>query len=378
MFFKHLSQNPSTPTRGLLVPYLQYEAQLRRLSRKGEPGQDPWTIWYKNKYILALPKRQRPIEDELAIVPTLAGYQDSFKAFSHGVFQTLDWSNIVVAGSAALLPLLPHKSHLKVSTDKTVQSPAETYFQKTAKSSDIDLFFYGLYDDDTAMKRIREINATLRAIQGIDASLATSVRSKYAITLVSPRWPFRHVQILTGFDIDCSCVAFDGTHVYSNPRGLAAIATRTNTIDLTRRSPSYESRLIKYRYHDFEVFWPLLDRSRLRKRERMREQWEGRQPVNGLALLISSESTLRRFSNVGDPQLTPPSGYSNLLIPFGENMTAKRVRAHVDACNWRSKSKEYSFGALDEVIGKSNVTFITDDPGRQMIGSFCPLSPEDW
>jgi hypothetical protein len=225
MFLMHLSQNPSTPTRELLVPYLQYEAQLRRLFAKGGAGVGPLdnlvSIYAegndmictrtidrktadKNKYILALPKRQRPVEGDSAIVPTLAGYQDNFKAFSLGVFQTLDWSNIVVAGSAALLPLLPHRSHLKFPTDKTVQSPAETYFQKTAKSSDIDLFFYGLDDDDTAIKRIRDINATLRAVQGIDASLATSVRSKYAITLVSPRWPFRHVQVSTSFSCSLS------------------------------------------------------------------------------------------------------------------------------------------------------------------------------
>jgi hypothetical protein len=44
-------------------------------------------------------------------------------------------------------------------------------------------------------------------------------------------------EILTGFDVDCACVAFDGQRVYANPRSIAAIATRTNLIDLSRRSP---------------------------------------------------------------------------------------------------------------------------------------------
>ena len=39
--------------------------------------------------------------------------------------------------------------------------------------------------------------------------------------------------------------------------------THTNTIDLTRRSPSYENRLSKYSHRGFEVYWPLLDRSRI-------------------------------------------------------------------------------------------------------------------
>lgn len=39
--------------------------------------------------------------------------------------------------------------------------------------------------------------------------------------------------------------------------------TQTNTIDLSRRSPSYESRLSKYARRGFEVYWPELDRSRV-------------------------------------------------------------------------------------------------------------------
>ena len=39
--------------------------------------------------------------------------------------------------------------------------------------------------------------------------------------------------------------------------------TQTNTIDLSRRSPSYESRLSKYARRGFEVYWPDLDRSKV-------------------------------------------------------------------------------------------------------------------
>ena len=37
--------------------------------------------------------------------------------------------------------------------------------------------------------------------------------------------------------------------------------TQINTIDLTRRSPSYEMRLSKYAHRGFEIYWPALDRS---------------------------------------------------------------------------------------------------------------------
>lgn len=100
-----------------------------------------------------------------------------------------------------------------------------------------------------------------------------TIRTKNAITIAS-QYPIRHVQIvlrlyqsvseiLTGFDIDCSCLAYDGTQVHGSPRAITALATQINTVDLSRRSPSYESRLSKYSHRGFEVYWPLLDRSRV-------------------------------------------------------------------------------------------------------------------
>lgn len=63
--------------------------------------------------------------------------------------------------------------------------------------------------------------------------------------------------------MDSSCFAYDGKQVYGAPRGITAFMTQTNMIDLSRRSPSYESRLSKYSHRGFEVYWPLLDRSRV-------------------------------------------------------------------------------------------------------------------
>ena len=63
--------------------------------------------------------------------------------------------------------------------------------------------------------------------------------------------------------MDCSCAAYDGKQVCASPRALAAYMTQVNTVDLTRRSPSYENRLAKYAGRGFEVYWPSLDRSRV-------------------------------------------------------------------------------------------------------------------
>ena len=99
------------------------------------------------------------------------------------------------------------------------------------------------------------------------------IRTKNALTIAS-KYPTRHVQIvlrlyksiseiLTGFDVDCSCTAFDGSQVWASPRALSAFVTQANVIDITRRSPSYENRLAKYARRGFEVHWPNLDRSKI-------------------------------------------------------------------------------------------------------------------
>lgn len=78
-------------------------------------------------------------------------------------------------------------------------------------------------------------------------------RSAYAISIVS-QFPYRHIQIilrlysspaeiLMGFDVDsCSC-GFDGKQVYMTPRCHQALVRQMNTVDMTRRSPTYEMRL---------------------------------------------------------------------------------------------------------------------------------------
>ncbi len=70
-------------------------------------------------------------------------------------------------------------------------------------------------------------------------------------------------EILTGFDVDCSCAAYDGKQVYLTPRALQSYMTQANHIDLSRRSPSYENRLSKYSHRGFEVYFSDLDRSRI-------------------------------------------------------------------------------------------------------------------
>ena len=172
---------------------------------------------------------------------------------------------MIVAGSAVVTCMLAVPEEHAVSK----RALRQYYHEQLAPASDVDLFLYGLTEAQ-AIEKIKQIEQKVR-----DALLVetTTVRTKNAITIASQH-PVRHVQvvlriyksiseILTGFDVDCSCAAYDGKQVWASPRALVAYMTQTNTIDLTRRSPSYENRLSKYAGRGFEVYWPNLDRSRI-------------------------------------------------------------------------------------------------------------------
>lgn len=437
-FLSYLDQNPETPTRALLQPYLAYEKWLRyEFVRPNAEidclsnivpvydGQESlfrirvidYELADKNRYLMPLESSEREKDKSLAIAGSLEEYQDNFDGFTRGMLAGLDWSNLVVAGSSALLPLLSRRVDVDLQDNSAVEKPAETYYQHTASTSDIDIFLYGIDNEDTAIRRIIEVENLVRKNQHMLPDKGLTLRSENAITFIAPRWPFRHVQIilrlyksiseiLTGFDVDCSCVAFDGKQVYSNPRGVAAIATRTNTIDLSRRSPSYENRLWKYRHHNFEVYWDALERSRVRSINTEPDNDEHRN-LTGLARLIFSEgilnnirnewrlnSNLKKLDGGRDPSLVieTTSGYANHVIPYGVRLTAKNVRSTVIS----SARAPYMFGTIREVTDPTNpnckwkskrkrrgklpkkVTFIKLNPGRQMIGSFYPLTADDW
>jgi hypothetical protein len=64
-----------------------------------------------------------------------------------------------------------------------------------ASSSDIDLFLYGLEDEDAAIKRIFELEAQIRGNQRLSSDGALALRTEHAITFISPKYPYRHVQV---------------------------------------------------------------------------------------------------------------------------------------------------------------------------------------
>ncbi|KAB8227546.1 ankyrin repeat domain-containing protein [Aspergillus alliaceus] len=322
----------------------------------------------------------------------------------------------------------------------------EFYHKKFTLASDVDLFLYGLTEDQ-AVEKIRQIE---RSIKNSIWHETVTVRSKSAITIAS-QYPIRHVQIvlriyksiseiLTGFDVNCSCAAYDG---HLAPRALTSYIAQTNRINLSKRSPSYESRLSKYACRGFEIFCPQLDRSRINP------MILGRSPATtlGLARLLIFEQLpkrsqrdkyiLTRFENRGYlkyPRSSMPaentmgewgdevpewneesdtigdaaepvvqeedaeSTYHTFVIPYVKGIYAEKIKKILfnnDLMSNSALSAKHSdnldrfyrhaffFGTIEEkeinqTYVSGGLTFIKDDPGRQMIGSFHPLSKINW
>jgi ankyrin repeat protein len=228
--------------------------------------------------------------------------------------------------------------------------------------------------------------------------------------------------------------------------------TQMNTIDLSRRSPSYENRLSKYSHRGFEVYWPSIDRSRVDPTIFERSFTR----VQGLARLLVLEKLphpndrdtylAKRRAERGRPPLPwnarfrhelqgnvkdaqpddvaewveedEVSNYHTVAIPYGPKYHAKKIEKLLFTkdlllnAEWNKpkdrKTKLHRhpafFGSVNDVLHdccgfcpkpvtdedlaafeeeskiyiSGDVTFLKDDPGRQAIGSFNPITNDDW
>ncbi|KAF2741780.1 ankyrin repeat protein [Sporormia fimetaria CBS 119925] len=479
-FLSHIVSNPDQKLSDLLQPYIDYDAELRKVFAQ-EPNHPDLADTYlnivpvfnghekdvnirarnlagetaeeKERYIMPLRDDERRPNGAPAIVQDFHDFKKNFNLFSESALADLDWSNVVAAGSSVTTSLLPVPKEYQ----KSKRALRNYYHDILAPASDVDLFIYGL-SEEQAINKIIEIEKRVK-----DSILTeiTTVRTKNAITIVS-QYPTRHIQIvlrvyksvaeiLTGFDVDCSCAAYDGKQVYAAPRALTAFMTQINTIDLTRRSPSYESRLSKYSHRGFEVYWPVLERSRIdptifernfartvglarllvlerlpSKSDREsymdeRRKERGRPAINRGYYRNSHSGNIKdRYEDEVAEWVDQDdvSDYHTFTIPYGPKYYAKKIEkllytkdlllnaewnkrddrevnlhrhpaffghatdVMLDCCGFCPKpvtpEEEEIAEEESKIYVSGEVSFIKDDPGRQAIGSFHPLTDDDW
>ncbi|KAJ7098262.1 hypothetical protein C8R44DRAFT_357130 [Mycena epipterygia] len=164
---------------------------------------------------------------------------------SDGLLKNLNWSNLFVAGGIVLGSLL------------SVDTPDPRW-----KSSDIDIYVYGLTPDE-ANEKIKHLFETFRT--NLPAGTPTLVVRNCTTITFYARYPLRRIQIvlklgespksvLLNFDLDVCAMGWDGTTLWMLPRAARALETGCNvfTMDLIRghylsdRRASTQERIFKY------------------------------------------------------------------------------------------------------------------------------------
>ncbi|KAH9034042.1 hypothetical protein EDB83DRAFT_2296416 [Lactarius deliciosus] len=218
------------------------------------------------QHIMALPSSLRREEGSPAMVENLEAFKKNWGIFTeNSLSQLTDWSNVIAAGGSVQACLMP----LPKAATGSKRAMRKYFHEKAFPSSDVDLFLYGLTVDEAE----RKIITIYEAVRDSVPWDVTCVRTKHTVSIHS-QYPYRNIQIvlrlysspaeaLAGFDVDAPCCAYDGDRVWANPRAIVSMMRQSNTVDMTRRSPSYEVRLAKYSSRGFEVYVPGLKRAEI-------------------------------------------------------------------------------------------------------------------
>lgn len=170
-------------------------------------------------------------------------YDIEFKRKHNVAFEMLQSTeNVIVAGGAAARPLYISNKNLYI---------------------DIDIFIYGITDEELFWKKINEIVEKITTLS-INASKNCDITHviKKGILIVGVFSNDKHCtlmeyqiilrmyhtlsSVIHAFDIPSCCVAYNGHIAYTTTLGAYSHANQVNLISTSYRSTSFERRLIKY------------------------------------------------------------------------------------------------------------------------------------
>eukprot|EP00026_Physarum_polycephalum_P000150 Phypoly_transcript_00150.p1 GENE.Phypoly_transcript_00150~~Phypoly_transcript_00150.p1 ORF type:complete len:1663 (-),score=347.22 Phypoly_transcript_00150:165-5153(-) len=282
-------------------------------------------------------------------------FSENFDRFTENQFKGMNWDNVFVAGGCVLA------SMLKPDAQGTGY-----------KSSDVDMFFYGL-NEHQANQKLKDIYELVKQNTNSPCEV---IRTKHAVTIVN-QFPYRHIQIvlrlykspaevLMGFDIDACAVGYDGKNAYALERACRAITRGYNLVDMSRRSLTYESRLYKYSKRGFAVAIPGFDRNKVNPEIFTKSLKD----VKGLAQLLLfefnafknsvtrnpfksnkvptsqirhpdsfTEDRLQEFETLRANRELPDSDYSSVYIPWGPQWFAKQI---LNVLNYQDKAQFFA------------------------------------
>jgi hypothetical protein len=155
-------------------------------------------------------------------------FNNNFKiydSYTYNLLSTFDMTDLCLAGGSIVSIL----------------------FKKDVK--DYDLFII-TKDENKALESIRNLGKHIKEhdpkmfITRNDFTVTFNTKGKQ-IQIIT-RLYFNITQVISGFDIDSCCVAWNGKELYAMPRFTRSIEKGYNIVDYERQSQNYHTRLYKY------------------------------------------------------------------------------------------------------------------------------------
>ncbi len=344
-------------------------------------------------------------------------YPYCFKQNPFPQFKKFDMSNILIAGGAVI------SSYRDITIN------------------DYDIFIYGTSNPRAVLDRVTE------HLVNLSPQNTVVYRTKFTVTIVEYRDEHRKhfankyqiilrcynskSHILHGFDLPCCAVGWDG-NFYTTKAGLFSLTHNVNILDLTRRSVTYENRLIKYYYRGFALVLPnfkidlrrkyyelpylkieikvtsdfvsshLTNKQRINQGDYVMQDIFTPSVITAINIKALKDATYDKFIYYNDEIFIDMKYITNRLLNIANYIIEKRVinlnvlqfyypdespsvflgteneikeAYHRQRRRWPAKIKQ-----INKTIPKSELKFNTTNPTTQAIGSFNPaiITEKEW
>lgn len=207
------------------------------------------------------------------MIHDLETFKVAFNKKYSSYLSQLQMDHVVIAGGSVCGILL--KQDLDVDVDLFVYGLS--YEEADAKVEDMLKQLYKSYELSVIKKKEEKDKVELNQEQSdqliFEKATFKNIRNKNSITVIFEdgmkvqiilRLYSTISEILHGFDLGSSAVGFDNGKVYFTTLSKHSYEYLVNIVDPSRRSTTYELRLIKYYQRGFSIVMPDLDIKRLR------------------------------------------------------------------------------------------------------------------
>ncbi len=312
---------------------------------------------FADKLVLAGTGKRQTISDN--------DFNMEFSKKTYDLLTYMNWSNVVVAGG----------SIVNIIT------------KSGAKLSDIDLFVYGLDKEKGLAKIDHIINAIKQKASDLNYETRIYMNDHVINIYVFDTKKLLQVQIIlrlydtlaqimVGFDVDCCCVCWNGKSIQTTQRGLLALKYRVNLASLTRRSPSYENRLIKYSGRGFDVVTNFDFKNVYNKLFFMNSNNYGFTRLLEQELINNGQLKNIIFSNT--LRLRKAASYTNNFSNYAKyNLEIKNV-TDTENCITKYNANVEDTAMKFRKYSTSEVKFLQTNVMEQFTGSFNPITNESW